>query len=369
MNDEKWKKKKILIVDDSPESIEVLGNALPKNYMRQIALNGDRALKLLAASEELPDLILLDVIMPEMDGYEFCKELKKDDKLKNIPVIFLSSLSNTNDKIMAFQNGAVDYIQKPFEIEEVQARVKTHLRLYDLQVELENQNKYLNELVEKKAKEISEFQMATIYALAKLAESRDDSTGKHLERVQVFCKLLVEKLSIDNKYKNEINPEFVENIQKASPLHDIGKVGIEDAIMLKPGKLTAEEFERMKQHTVIGSNTLKEVNKKHPDNYFIKMGIEIAQSHHEKWDGSGYPEGLIAEEIPLSARIMALVDVYDALRSKRVYKETYSHEKACDIIIQGRGKQFDPLIVDVFLESEQEFEKVYKALKIYDSEH
>ena len=355
-------RKKILIVDDSRESIEVLGNALPKHYKRQFALNGEKALKLLAASNELPDLILLDVIMPDMDGYEVCRQLKKDEKLKNIPVIFLSALSDMRDKVMAFQNGGVDYIEKPFEIEEVYVRVETHMKLHDLQVELEKHNRHLNQLVEEKVKEISESQMATIFALAKLAESRDNDTRGHLERVQVYCRLLAEKLSMHSEYKDRINAAFIENIHKASPLHDIGKVGIEDAILLKPGKLTSEEFEKMKQHTLIGSNTLKEVYQKYPNN-FIRTGIDIAQSHHEKWDGSGYPEGLSGNDIPLSARIMALVDVYDALRSKRAYKDAISHEKTHAIIIQGRGKHFDPLIVEAFIKHEQEFKKSHTVVK------
>lgn len=352
-------RERILIVDDSPEAIAVLGNALPKQYKLQFALNGEKALNLLASSGELPDLILLDVLMPNMNGYEVCDRLKTDERLNNIPVIFLSALTDVGDKLKAFQNGGVDYIQKPFEIAEVNARVKTHLRLHDLQMALEKHNGHLNQLVEEKVKEISESQMATIFALAKLAEFRDDDTGEHINRTQLLCRLIAEKLSIHFKDKYRINTEFIENLVKASPLHDIGKVGIKDAILLKPGKLTPAEFEEMKQHTTLGANKLREVFSNYPNNKFIEIGIEIAQSHHEKWDGGGYPEGLIGDAIPLSARIMALADVYDALRSKRVYKEAYSHKKAREIIIEERGKHFDPLIVDVFLEFEQEFNKAY----------
>lgn len=351
--------KRILIIDDSPEAITVLGNALPKHYMLQFALNGEKALNLLALSGELPDLILLDVMMPDMDGYEVCDRLKGDEKLNNIPIIFLSALADVGDKIKAFQNGGVDYIQKPFEIAEVNARVKTHLRLHDLQMELEKHNEHLNQLVKEKVKEISESQMATIFALAKLAEFRDDKTGKHINRTQLLCRLIAEKLSIHFKNKYRISTEFIENLEKASPLHDIGKVGIKDAILLKPGKLTPAEFEEIKQHTTLGANKLREVFSNYPNNKFIEIGIEIAQSHHEKWDGGGYPEGLVGDAIPLSARIMALSDVYDALRSKRVYKDAYSHVKACEIIIEERGKHFDPLIVDIFIEFDQELKKAY----------
>ena len=355
--------KKILIVDDSPEAIVVLDNALSKHYKRQVALSGEKAIKLLEASEELPDLILLNVMMPGMDGYEVCRYLKKDERLKEIPVIYLSALTGTKDKVKAFEQGGVDYIEKPFQLEEVRARVETHLKLSYFQKELEAYNDNLKQMVEEKVKEISESQIATIFAMAKLAESRDNDTGDHLKRIQIFCWLIAEKLSIHSKYKDKINWDFIDILQKASPLHDIGKVGVRDVILLKPGKLTPEEFEEMKQHTSIGANTLREVYQKYPGNYFIKIGIEIAESHHEKWDGSGYPEGLCGNEIPLSARIMALADVYDALRSKRVYKHAYSNEKTREIIIQESGKHFDSLIVEIFLEFEQEFDKVYTSLK------
>lgn len=354
--------KKILIVDDSPEAIEILANAL-KHYKRQVVLNGEKAIKFLNTSEELPDLILLDVMMPGMDGYEVCRLLKKDERLKEIPVIYLSALTDTEDKVKAFEQGGVDYIEKPFQLEEVRARVDTHIKLHYLQKKLEDHNNNLKQMVEDKVKEISESQIATIFAMAKLAESRDNDTGDHLKRIQIFCRLIAEKLSMHSKYKIRIDADFIDVLQKASPLHDIGKVGIRDVILLKPGKLTPEEFGEMKRHTSIGANTLEEVYQNYPGNYFIKIGIEIADSHHEKWDGSGYPKGLRGDEIPLSARIMALVDVYDALRSKRVYKEAYSNEKAREIITQGSGKHFDSLIVEAFLEIEQEFEKVYTILK------
>ena len=225
--------------------------------------------------------------------------------------------------------------------------------------ELETYNDDLQRMVKEKVKEISESQMATIFALAKLAEARDEDTGNHLKRVQIFCRLLAEKLSLRPDYKGRINAEFIDTLQKASPLHDIGKVGIRDAILLKPGKLTPEEFEEMKQHTVIGAATLEEVYQNYPGNYFIKIGIEIARSHHEKWDGSGYPDGLRGNEIPLSAQIMALVDVYDALRSKRVYKKAYSKGETRATIIEGANKHFNPLLVETFLKFEKEFENAY----------
>lgn len=216
----------------------------------------------------------------------------------------------------------------------------------------------------KKEAELTEAQYSMIYSLVKLAESRDDNTGVHIKRVALFCRLLAEKLKNNPKYKGYINEDYIENIYRASPLHDIGKVGIPDNILLKPGKLTEEEYEVMKTHTTIGANTLLEVKEKYPDNRLLEMGICITNYHHERWDGNGYPEGLKGADIPLSARITAVADVYDALRSKRVYKDAYSHQKAVEIIKEGRGTQFDPDIVDAFLENEAEFDKLFNMASV-----
>ena len=300
--------------------------------------------------------------MPGMDGYEVCRHLKNDERLKEIPVIYLSALTGTKDKVKAFEQGGVDYIEKPFQLEEVRARVDMHLKFHDFQKKLATSNKNLNQVVEEKIKEISESQMATIFALAKLAEFRDDDTGTHLERVQKFCKLLAMHICNDSSCSTSVDAAFVENIYHASPLHDIGKVGISDAILLKPGKLTLEEFELMKQHTVLGAQTLETARNQYPRNAFINMGIDVARSHHERWDGTGYPDGLTGIEIPLSARIMAVADVYDALRSKRCYKEAFTHETSRDIILQGRGTQFDPAVVDAFIALEHKFNSVRTAM-------
>lgn len=211
-------------------------------------------------------------------------------------------------------------------------------------------------------KEVSEAHVATIYALTKLSESRDDETGAHIERVSELCKILAEKLRQNKIFTDYITDNYIDNLSKASALHDIGKVGIPDNILLKPGKLTPEEFNIIKQHPTIGSNILAEIQAKYPNNKFLALGYNIVHYHHEKWDGSGYPNGLAKDKIPLSARIMALVDVYDALRSKRVYKDAYSHEKCLDIIKQGRGSHFDPMLVDVFLENEVLFRKTFDQI-------
>ncbi|QVK17548.1 HD domain-containing protein [Mycoplasmatota bacterium] len=211
-------------------------------------------------------------------------------------------------------------------------------------------------------KELAEVQRATIFALVKLSEARDEYTGLHVERVAVLCKYLTSELRKIPKYKDYIDDEYIENIYKASPLHDIGKINMPDRILLKPGKLTPEEFEVIKTHTRIGANTLLEFKKAYPHNKILEFAISIACYHHEKWDGTGYTHGLAGEDIPLSARVMAIIDVYDALRSKRVYKEAYSHEKSIEIIKQGKGTHFDPIIIDTLLQSEIEFKKIYDRI-------
>ncbi len=288
---------------------------------------------------------------------------KNNEKLIEIPVIFISAMSETIDKVKAFAAGGVDYVTKPFHNEEVLARVETHLKLHSLQMELEKYTKNLEDLVLAQVKEISESQMATIFALAKLSESRDDDTGKHQERVQALCRILCSQLTWDKEYKIWIDDYFINNLIYASPLHYIGKVAIPDCILLKPGRHTQEEFKIMKTHTTLGADTLRQVRMKYPNNSFITMGIEIANFHHERWDGKGYPEGLLGEKIPLCARIMAVVDVYDALRAKRCYKEPLSHEESCNIIIKESGAQFDPGIVKAFSEIQDNFRKTVNELR------
>lgn len=330
----------IVIVDDTLENLKVLSWMLrDKGYEVRPVTSGRMAIQ--AIHNQPPDLILLDITMPEMNGYETCQEIKSYEELKSIPVIFISALSETLDKVKAFEVGGVDYITKPFQIEEVNARVETHLKLKRLMSNLE-------EVVREKVKEITASQMATIKAMARLAQSRDDDTGTHLERVQGYCQLIAEALAELPRYKNLIDTHYIDLVLNASVLHDIGKVSIQDSLLLKPGKLTPEEFEIMKTHALIGSKTLEDVRTYYPQNEFIEIGIQMARWHHEKWDGSGYPDGLFQEDIPLSARIMALADVYDALKSERCYKKEFSHEKCCEIINAENSKLFDPEIIEVF---------------------
>lgn len=343
----------IVIIDDTPENLKVLSGILrEKGYEVRPVTSGRQALQ--AIRNQPPALILLDINMPEMDGYEVCERLKKEEALKGIPVIFISALTETLDKVRAFSVGGVDYITKPFQLEEVNARVETHLKLRNLMTNLED-------LVRLKVKEISSSQMATILAMARLAQSRDDSTGTHLERVQGYCRLLAEGLAELPHYKSYIKPHYVDLLFEASALHDIGKIGIPDSVLLKPAKLTQNEFEIMKNHALIGSKTLEDVYKYYPQNEFIEMGVHIAHWHHEKWNGSGYPDGLKGEQIPLSARIMALADVYDALKSERCYKQAFTHEQCCEIILDESGKAFDPDIVEVFRQANEGIYSLWKA--------
>jgi len=346
-----------MVVDDTPANLKLLQEILQsKGYRVLAAPDGKMALH--AATKSQPDLILLDIDMPEMDGFEVCRRLKANEATKDIPVLFISALTETADKVKAFAVGGVDYVSKPFQFEEVSARVETHLRLRRLQAERERHNLHLEDLVLEKVREISASQLATIHALSKLAESRDDETGQHIERVRIFCKIVAEKLRDNPRYAGSIDDTFIGNIFHASPLHDIGKVGIPDNILLKRGKLTPVEFDVIKTHSVIGANTLQSARSEYPGNAFLNMGLAVARSHHEKWDGSGYPDGLAGEDIPLSARILALADAYDALRSKRPYKEAFSHEKSCGIILEGTGSHFDSAVVDAFRVVESDFAKI-----------
>jgi len=322
-----------------------------------LALMGDASRDLIPG-DCLPDLILSDITMPGMDGYKLCETLKNDARLRDIPLIFMSELGETMDKVRAFRAGGVDYVTKPFHFEEVRARIETHLHLHRLHLAAERHNRELENLVASQVKAISEAQMATILALAKLAESRDDDTGKHLERVQLFCRLLATCLARRPKYERILTAHQIEAIFHASALHDIGKVAIPDAILLKPGKLDEAEFAIMRTHTILGAKTLGAVREKYPNNSFIDAGIEIALHHHEKWDGSGYPAGISGEDIPLAARIMAVADVYDALTTKRCYKPAFTHEKSRDIILHDSGTHFDPEVAACFGELEGEFREI-----------
>jgi putative two-component system response regulator len=354
------------VVDDTPANLTLLAKMLgDRGYRVRPVPSGSLALK--AAASDPPDLILLDISMPEMDGFEVCRTMKEDARLRDVPVIFISALTETEGKLKAFRRGGVDYITKPFQIEEVEARVETHLKLRSTQAELARYNRYLEQLVDEKVKEISESQLATIFAMVKLAESRDDETGTHIWRVREYCLALANALRELSGLALALTDPFIRDLYNAAPLHDIGKVGISDLILLKPDRHTPEEFEIMKTHTTIGAHTLQGVGEKYPRNSFVIMGAEIAHSHHERWDGSGYPRGLAGDTIPLAAQIMAVADVYDALRTPRRYKQAFDHETSVIIMTKGDGRtkptHFDGRILPVFSEIAGEFDAIYKKLK------
>lgn len=345
----------ILIVDDLPNNIKVATQFLQKLEVKIIyATSGKQAIQ--RALNTQADLILMDVMMPEMDGFETVKELKNNPQLSSIPIIFLTAKSEIEDLKKGFEVGGVDYITKPFNGEELIARVSTHL-------ELSLYRKNLEKEVDKRTKEIENLKSSIVEAMGSLAESRDNETGAHIKRTQYYVKILSEYLSKLPKYKEILTDDYLKLIFKTAPLHDIGKVAIRDNILLKPGKLTPEEFEEMKKHAIFGEDIISKIMENNGETEFLIFAKEIAGGHHEKWDGTGYPRGLKGEEIPLSARIMAIADVYDALISKRIYKNTFTHEDACNIILEGKGKHFDPELTDVFGIINQEFWHIAETYK------
>lgn len=312
------------------------------------------------SARQLPQLILLDDEAPGIDALSFVARLRANLRVRDVPVILLSESDETARKVEAFSAGVVDYVCVPTDVDELLARATTHMRLRRAQLESEKHSQRLEAFVLEQVSEITDSQMATIIALARLAESRDDQTGGHLERVQRLCRLLAVKLSEQAEF-GIIDHTFIDNIELASALHDIGKVAISDLILLKPTELTEAEFELMKSHTVLGAETLEAVSREYPNSDFIEMGIKIARWHHERWDGRGYPDRLAGDAIPLPARIMAVADVYDALMSERTYKLGFSHEDSRDIIIAESGKQFDPAVVEAFIAIEEEFVRCVAA--------
>ena len=346
--------KKILIVDRKKENLAELDAILSREGYLTVTQTDPMTIRATIILSS-PDLVIMGTDFEDFDGLDLCERITKDPLVPSMPIIMMSETRKEHLVAKSFAIGAVDFITKPYQAEEIKARVETHIKLNELKSQLEEKNKQLETTVEEQSKSITEMQMATIFSLAKLAQSRDDDTGKHLERVQKYCHSLASELSKLPQYENIVTKDYIKNIVFASSLHDIGKVSIPDAILLKPGKLTTEEFSEMKKHTTYGAETLEEVYERFGSNEFIKMGIDIAKYHHERWDGKGYPEGLSGENIPLCARIMAIADVYDALSSRRTYKEAFPHKKCVEIIVEGRGTQFDPSMVDAFLNVQDEF--------------
>ncbi|HOE43731.1 MAG TPA: two-component system response regulator [Rhodoferax sp.] len=340
----------LLIVDDQPENLTVLGELLESDYVVRVASSGLRALKA-AASSPQPDLILLDVMMPGIDGHEVLRHLRADPATQDIPVIFVTAMDEAHDEELGFELGAVDYIAKPIKPAVVLARVRTQVQLKQALTSLRNLNANLETEVRKRMRDNRIVEDVAMRALASLAETRDSETGNHIRRTQAYVSLLAHALAQHARYTTALSIDTIDMLVKAAPLHDIGKVGIPDYILNKPGPLDANEWQIMKRHTVIGASSIEHAMAGEADHTplaFLHVAMEIARSHHERWDGSGYPDGLQGEAIPLSARLMALADVFDALISWRVYKAAFSYEVARCIILEGRGQHFDPVLVDVF---------------------
>jgi putative two-component system response regulator len=348
----------ILVVDDTPDNLTLVSNLLKKDYRVRVAISGEKALKI-ALSEAPPDLILLDVMMPVMDGYEVCQQLRSNALTAHIPIIFLTAKSEVEDERKGLSLGASDYITKPISPPILEARVKTHLAAKAYSDFLTDKTAYLESEVARRTREISAIQDVTIQAMASLAETRDSDTGNHIRRTQGYVKALGSKLKTHPRFSTFLTDAMIEIIFKSAPLHDIGKVGIPDRILLKPGRFEPEEFEIMKTHTTLGRDAIQAAeNSLGLKVEFLSVAKEIAYGHQEKWDGSGYPENVRGDDIPVSARIMAVADVYDALISRRVYKESMSHEKAITIITEGRGTHFDPDMVDAFLSIQDEIRTI-----------
>jgi putative two-component system response regulator len=351
---------KILLVDDNTANLQVLRETLDGlGYKLLIAKNGQSALEIVRKAS--PDLILLDIMMPDMDGYEVCRKLKAVASTRHIPVIFLTAMADAEDEARGLSLGAVDYITKPINPELVRARVRNHL-------ELKQYRDSLEELVKQRTRELQLTQAVMIESLATLAEYRDPETGGHIKRTQNYVKALAVHLKNHPKFRGELTDEMINLLYLSAPLHDMGKVGVRDHILLKPGRLDEAEFHEMQKHTTYGHDALRITEEKLGKSTFLRLAREIAYAHQEKWDGSGYPRGLKAEEIPVSGRLMALADVYDALISKRVYKPPMPHDDAVRIILDGKGRHFDPDVVDAFLELQAVFRNIALTYADFDEE-
>lgn len=356
----------ILAVDDSPENLWLLSGLLKDKYRIKVASSGEKALQIIR-EDSLPDLILLDVMMPGLSGYDVCQRLKESPATRNIPIIFLTAMTGTEHEKKGLELGAADFITKPINPPIVLARVATQLQAKAGADFLRDQNQFLDTEVQWRTRELAAIQDVTILTMASLAETRDNETGSHIRRTQHYVRALATALKDHPRFSTQLDDRVIDILYKSAPLHDIGKVGIPDRILLKPGRFEPHEFEIMKTHTTLGRDAIQ-----HAEDQlgmpveFLSYAKEIAYGHHEKWDGSGYPQGLAGEVIPLSARIMAVADVYDALISRRVYKEGMSHDQAVDIMRKGRGSHFDPDILDIFLGLQPEFQRI--AQRFADSD-
>ena len=345
----------ILIVDDNPENLTVLGELLCERYAVRAANSGARALQL-ASHAPLPDLILLDIMMPGMSGYQVLEQLQETPPLRDIPVIFTTAMSSEDDEQRGIVLGAVDYITKPLKPAIVLARVHAHIELKLARDRLQHVNDTLEVEIARRMRENLMIQEVTIRALARLAETRDNETGNHILRTQHYVHALALRSCGHPRFAAELDEHSIALIAKSAPLHDIGKVGIPDHVLLKPGKLTSEEWDIMKTHAAVGADAIRRAEADTTDPVkFLDYAKQVARHHHERWDGFGYPDGLAGDAIPLAARLMAVADVFDALISARVYKRAFTFAEAREIMASQGGKHFDPDLLAAFLEGYDEF--------------
>lgn len=344
--------KVILVVDDDRTNLLMAEKLLGNEYHIVSVTSGEQAFKFL--TKKSPDLILLDINMPKMDGFEVMRKLKNNESWTKIPVIFLTADRDTDTEVECLQMGAVDFVGKPFEPEIVRNRIRRTL-------EIEEYRKDLEGIVRRQTAKIEKIQREIIISLANMIESRDDNTGQHVKRTSQYVEMIVNELKNRNMYEEIINDAYVYNLIKAAPMHDIGKIKIPDQVLQKPGKLTEEEFEIMKQHSSEGGKIIRKIMTQIEEEEYIEVAYNVATYHHEKWNGKGYPEGIAGENIPLEARIMAVADVFDALISKRCYKEAMSLDKAFEIIEESENEHFDPQIAQVFLELRPQIEEYLRT--------
>lgn len=346
-------KPRVLIVDDTPDSVWVLAGALKNFCTIQVASSGEIALETLARTP-LPEIVLLDVQMPGIDGFEVCRRIKAEQRTQGIPIIFITSTIDPMDESKGLKLGASDYIHKPFSPDIVRARVMNT-------VEIKRYKDNLHSLVQMKTSILYKTQQSTILALADVAEWRDPDTGEHIKRTQNYVNCIARVLAKNPKYVSELTPQAIELMCMCAPLHDVGKVSIPDAILLKPGKLDNPEFSLMQKHSEFGAEILQKALNRVGNDPFLELAYEVARWHHECWDGSGYPDGLKGEAIPIAARIMSVADVYDALISPRPYKQAFTHEKTVQIITAEKNRRFDPMVVDAFLECHEEIRAISQS--------
>ena len=348
----------LLVVDDTPANLVLLSGLLSPSYRVQLAPSGAKALEL--ARRQSPDLIVLDIMMPDLDGYEVCRRLKDDPATRDIPVLFLSALNQAEDETRGFECGAADFIQKPFNATTVLARVATQLQAKSWRDALSRRNLWLQTELESRLAEVDQLREATLHVMVSFAEFRDEQTGHHVRRTQEYVRTLARWLTAQPGSGVHLSDDDIDHIAKSAPLHDIGKVAIPDSILLKPGRLSAEEMAVMRTHSMKGWEMLRRAAERmgRQGSLFLHYGMEIARHHHERWDGAGYPDRLSGTDIPLSARLMAVADVYDALISRRPYKEAMSHETARAYIEAQSGAHFDPQVVAAMVARHADLQRI-----------